>query len=248
MAASENLDSRSEWAQARLSAGIGFSQHPGSNHPEKPKGLRDRNSPSCTLSQNGYGAQHCKHNICAKTKSSRPSLWYGRPPHATQLYVGGWQGGRRAKEGEKVRGWECGIGGRRGGPQPKGCARPMPGAVHATTGPAGRASATPDRMSTPAPRDVAAGKRAHRHSGPPLRFVDSSAGGKAACWDAWPGPARNGAACKHKARTLTVPGPWDPGTVTAKPSVGAHGRKRTACKQTRAPCQPRDLVISRRSI
>ena len=80
---------------------------------------------------------------CAKTKLSRPSLWYGRPPHATQLYVGGWLGGRRAKGGEKVRGWESGIGGRRGGPQPKGCARPMPGAAHAPTGPAGEQAPPP---------------------------------------------------------------------------------------------------------
>ena len=42
-----------------------------------------------------------------------------------------------------VRGCECGIGGRRGGPQPKGCARPMPGAVHAPTGPAGEQAPPP---------------------------------------------------------------------------------------------------------
>jgi len=45
---------------------------------KKSKGLRDRNSPSCTLSQNGYGADRWFHVACVVTTQLRcPVPWRG---------------------------------------------------------------------------------------------------------------------------------------------------------------------------
>ena len=32
-------------------------------HMQREKGMRDRNSPTCTLNQNGYGVNHSQHSI-----------------------------------------------------------------------------------------------------------------------------------------------------------------------------------------
>ena len=47
----------------------------GRNRTHDPKGLRDRNSPTCTLSQNGYGDPSCQ--VCDGPLSGAPSARAG---------------------------------------------------------------------------------------------------------------------------------------------------------------------------
>jgi hypothetical protein len=48
------------------------------------KGLRDRNSPSCTLSQNGYGASGSGQTPLASTHAPAPTTWVPAPRATTE--------------------------------------------------------------------------------------------------------------------------------------------------------------------